>query len=100
MRVVASDFCLILCDMLFPASACFLFFSSCVFCPLLTHANHLYIPSPTMAVAVPVMAVLRLPMPNMLLLFRITASWALSCECPETYVYAPRPMNAALPRSC
>lgn len=36
-------------------------------------------------------------MPNMLLLFFMTVSWAFSCECPEKYVYVPRPMNAPLP---
>jgi hypothetical protein len=50
-----------------------------------------------MAAAVPVIAARRLAMPNILALFRITASWARSWECPEVYVSAPRPMNVALP---
>lgn len=61
------------------------------------HANHLYTPRPTKTADVLVMAALLLPMPNMLLLLRITASCALSCECPEMYVNAPRPRNVALP---
>jgi len=48
------------------------------------HENHLYAPIPTMIAAVPVIPALRLAMPNMLLLFRIAVSCALSCECPET----------------
>jgi hypothetical protein len=47
--------------------------------------------------AVPVIAALLLPMPNMLLLARTAVSFAWSCECPETYVKAPRPTNVALP---
>lgn len=50
-----------------------------------------------MADAVPVMAAFLLLMPNMLLLARIVASFALSCECPDAYVNAPRPTNVALP---
>jgi hypothetical protein len=50
--------------------------------------------------AVPVIAALLLPIPNMLLLARIVASFACSCECPETYVKAPRPRNVALPGVC
>lgn len=50
-----------------------------------------------MTVAVPVMAALLLPMPIMLLLARMVASLACSCECPEMYVNAPRPMNVTLP---
>lgn len=44
----------------------------------LLYANHRYIPNPVRAAAVVVMAARRLPMPNMLLLRRITASCALS----------------------
>jgi hypothetical protein len=61
------------------------------------HENHLYTPSPTMTDAVLVIAALLLPIPNTLLLARTAASFALSCECPDTYVNAPRPMNVALP---
>lgn len=68
-----------------------------VFRPMLSQLNHRYTPAPTKATDVPVMAALRLGIPNMLLLFLMTASWAFNCECPDTYVYAPRPMNAPLP---
>ena len=61
------------------------------------HETHLYTPKPTMTEAVLVIAALLLPIPNMLLLARTAASFALSCEWPETYVNAPRPMKVALP---
>lgn len=61
------------------------------------HENHVYTPKPTMTDAVLVIAARLLPMPNMLLLARTAASFALSCEWPDTYVKAPRPMNVALP---
>jgi hypothetical protein len=44
------------------------------------HENHLYTPKPTMTDAVLVIAALLLPMPNMLLLARTAASFALSWE--------------------
>lgn len=47
--------------------------------------------------AVLVMAARRLRMPNTLLLARTAASFAFSCECPDTYVKAPRPTKVALP---
>jgi hypothetical protein len=50
----------------------------------MAHANHLYTPRPTNTALVVVMAALLLPMPNMLLLCRMTASCAFSCECPDT----------------
>jgi hypothetical protein len=43
-----------------------------------SYENHLYTPSPTISEAVLVMAALLLPMPNMLLLARTAASFALS----------------------
>jgi hypothetical protein len=46
------------------------------------------------------MAALRLAMPKMLLLCFMAAACAFSCECPDTYVYAPRPRNAPLPATC
>jgi hypothetical protein len=61
------------------------------------HENHLYMPSPTMTDAVLVIAALLLRIPNMLLLARTVASFACSCEWPETYVKAPRPIKVALP---
>lgn len=50
-----------------------------------------------MADAVLVMAALLLRMPNMLLLARTVASFALSWECPDMYVNAPRPRKVAVP---
>lgn len=50
-----------------------------------------------MAEAVPVMAARLLFMPNMLLLAFMVASFARSCEWPDTYVKAPSPMKVALP---
>jgi hypothetical protein len=50
-----------------------------------------------MTEAVLVMAALLLRMPNMLLLARTVASFACSCECPDTYVKAPSPTKVALP---
>jgi hypothetical protein len=47
--------------------------------------------------AVLVIAALLLRIPNMLLLARTVASFACSCEWPETYVKAPRPIKVALP---
>jgi hypothetical protein len=46
----------------------------------LGHENHLYTPNPTMTEAVLVIAARRLRIPNMLLLARIVASLAASCE--------------------
>lgn len=43
------------------------------------------------------MAARLLPMPNMLLLCLMTVSCAFNCECPDTYVNAPRPTKVALP---
>ena len=62
-----------------------------------SYASHRYTPKPVMTAAVPVIAARRLAMPNMLLLFRITASWAFNCACPVVYVYAPAPTNTAVP---
>lgn len=61
------------------------------------HENHRYTPSPTIILAVPVMAALLLLIPNILLLALIAASASLSCEWPETYVAAPKPTKVAVP---
>ncbi|CAO2653144.1 Nn.00g025550.m01.CDS01 [Neocucurbitaria sp. VM-36] len=63
---------------------------------VVSQANQRYTPNPTMMALVPVIAALLLPMPKMLLLARIAASFAVICEWPETtplleHTYIGRP---------
>jgi hypothetical protein len=59
--------------------------------------NSRYTPSPNKLNAIPWIPSRRTPIPNRVFERAISASLSESCIIPETYVYAPRPMNAAPP---